>query len=106
MPTNEEKIERVKSLEQELLKDEYEYKGNFDDSARRHGPGSIKFKNGDIFHVNWEKGLPNGGGVLLFSDNTRFEGVWDQGNISNEGNIIDEYNTYKVDFTTGNYSPM
>jgi hypothetical protein len=47
--------------------------------GRRHGHGTIRYANGDVYTGEWMTGFPSGRGEIAYSDGERYAGQWNNG---------------------------
>ncbi|MEW6077584.1 MAG: AHH domain-containing protein [Thermodesulfobacteriota bacterium] len=65
------------------------YEGVINEEGQKSGPGKYYYANGDLYVGAWASDTPDGLGKLIFKDGTTLEGVWKNGQLTeNDKNLI------------------
>ena len=57
-----------------------------------------KYKNGDFYSGEWQKGKPEGTGKMIYANGSIYVGLWHDGKIAGEGSIIEGSNKFEGTF--------
>jgi hypothetical protein len=63
------------------------YKGQWENGLK-DGHGEMIFADGKKYNGEWKNGMMHGKGVLFFTDGSRYEGEWTENRLTGRGSLI------------------
>jgi len=66
-----------------------------------NGFGKFEYENKNIYHGDIKEGIPNGNGIILYTNGSRYEGIFDKGKLNGFGSSYNNGETYQGEFING-----
>ena len=85
--------EKLKDLQYKVIEGINSRYEGYVKNGKKHGQGTLSFKNGDNYVGQWHEDKKHGQGTYIYADGEKYVGQWENGNMHGEGTSF---------FTSGN----
>lgn len=77
--------EKLKDLQYKVIEDINSRYEGYVKNGKKHGQGTLAFKNGDKYDGQWHADKKHGQGTYIYADGEKYAGQWENGNMHGEG---------------------